>query len=162
MKDFLFRKNLWMMDFITSIIYAFCFSCFLISMTDNPEWDEERVLIYGVLPYVFTFFLALYLRKKIVWLPSWAWLGIFGALIRILFLKLISFHKEIEHQLKYSSSFLNRFSSIITYYFISITVHWIVWAVVGLLCIFTVRLVAYLFRSIYISYDKNKTGFPIK
>jgi hypothetical protein len=162
MKEFILRKNLWMMDFITSIIYAFCFSCFLISMTDNPEWDVKRLLIYGVLPFVFTFFLALCLRKKIVWLPSWAWLGIFGGLIRILFIKLITVHKAIEYELKYSSSFLDGFFDIISYDFMTIILHWIVWSVVGLLCIFTVRLVAYLFRSIYISYNKNKTGFPIK
>lgn len=156
MKEFLFRKNLWTLDFLTSIIYAFCHGYFFISMTDDPEWYEKRVLIYGVLTYAFTFVLALNLRKRFGWIPSWAWLGIFGALIRILFLQLTSFHRELEYQLKYSSSFWEGVYKIISDELIIITLHWIIWAIAGLFCIFTVRIIAYLFQTLYISYNKSR------
>lgn len=162
MKEFLFRKNLWTIDFITSIIYALCHGYFFNLIIDNPEWYEIRILIYGVSAYVFTFFLALYLQKKVVWLPSWAWLGIFGTLIHVLFLKLTTFHREIDYQLKYSSSFLEAVSKIIFYLFSSIMLRWIVWAILVLICIFTVRFFMYLFFANYISYNKYKTGFPKK
>jgi hypothetical protein len=155
MKEFILRKNLWTLDFITSIIYALCHGYFYILLTDNPEWYEKRVLIYGVLTYIFTFVLALCLRKRFVWLPSWAWLGIFGALIRILFLQLLHFPRLLDWHIKYSSSFCNGIYEIISDEFNIITLNWVIWAIAGLLCIFTVRVIAYLFQTIYISYYKS-------
>lgn len=156
MREFILKKNLWTLDFITSIIFAIYFGYRINLIDDSPAYYEQRDLIIGVLAYIITFVLALYLQKKIVWLPSWAWLSMFGALIRILFLTLLDLPQLVEYKLKYSPSFWTGTFDLISDLFIGITFNWISWAIAGLFCIFTVRIITYLFQTIILLFVKMK------
>lgn len=162
MKDFLFRKNLWMLDFTTSIFFALCLDYYFVVTSWGIRKSATSRLIYVAITYVITFILAIFLQKRFTWVPSWAWMGIMGGLIRILVWVPMSLHSTIVYQIRFSESFLKGTWETISYTFILITFNWVTWGIFVLMGIFTIRFIAYLFRSIYISYDKNKTGFPKK
>ena len=127
MKEFLFKKNLWILDLIASISFIFIFGFLLLrdSVTGKPNWAS---ILYGVLSYFLTFILAIILQRKIFWLPSWIWLGIFGALIRIVFLEIICF------PICWSSDILK-----------VVAFNWVFWAIPCLIAIFAVRFLAYVY-----------------
>jgi hypothetical protein len=162
MKEFLFRKNLWMLDFTTSIFFALLLDYYFILTSWSIQKSANSRLIYVAIAYVITFVLAIFLSKRFTWVPSWAWMGIMGALIRILLYVPMSLHKTIPYHIRFSTSFLKGAWEVISYTFILTTFQWITWGIFVLIGIFTVRFIVYLFRSIYISYDKNKIGFPKK
>ena len=160
MREFVLKKNLWTLDFITSIIFAILFGYGINLIADSPAYYEQRDLIIGVLAYIIAFIIAFYLQKKIVWLPSWAWLGIFGAFIRILLLMVLHLPQLVEHRLKYSHSFTKGFLDIISDLLIAIAFNWILWGLVGLMCIFTARIIIFLFQT----FNKriNKSGSNVE
>lgn len=157
MKEFLFRKNLWTLDFITSIIFAIGFGYCINYISDNTEDSEKADLIVGILAYILTFALALGAQKRYGKLPSWAWLGVFGALLRIVILMLLHLPQLVQYELKYSPSFSIAVRDIFHDLFMGITFNWIVWGILCLLCIFTVRIVAYIFRSLYLQFEKYES-----
>lgn len=142
--DFLFKKNLWVLDLITVISFSLFFGYKLLkdSLTGEPKWTQ---ILYGTLAYLFTFILAISLQNKIPWLRSWAWLGIIGALIRIIFLQIMHFPKQWEYYQKFSANNLEAVSKISSDILKAVAFNWLFWAVIGLICIFVVRFLAYIF-----------------
>lgn len=148
MVKFLFQRNLWILDFITSIFFVVCLGYIVNTDSDlgnpNSKTHWEKIL-YEVSAYVITFVLAVILQKNIAWMRSWVWLGIIGALVRILMLEIIDFSF-----VSYSHKFLE------------VTINWIFYAVIGLICIFGVRCLSYIVLAIYNLYYKHNVGFPRK
>ncbi len=135
MINFLFKKNLWTLDLIISIGFSL-FSGYILlrdSLTGEPNWEA---ILYGTLAYIFTFTLAISLQRKISWLRSWIWLGIIGALIRIIFLQLIHFPKLLEYHQRYSPNILGAIKKISSDILIGTTFNWAFWAISGLTFIF--------------------------
>ena len=142
--NFLFQKNLWTLDFITTI----CFATYvgykvntgsLIGINEETRWN--RVFL-EVLAYVFTFFLAFILQRQYPWMRSWFWLAVVGALLRILFITAVDFRGSLHDLI------------------VGVIFNWIFCSVIGLICIFGVRFLAYPFWFFYTSRDKYKSGFP--
>ena len=141
--NFLFKKNLWILDFITTI----CFATYIgyrvntgsiIGPDQRTHWD--RVFI-EVLAYVFTFFLALILQRQYLWMQkmrSWFWLAVVGALLRILFMIAVDFRGPLFDLIP------------------AISFNWIFCSMIGLICIFGVRLLAYPFWAFYTVREKYK------
>jgi hypothetical protein len=139
MKEFIFRKNLWILDFIVSMTFAVGYGYCFYLISDNAEWSKKIDLLFGALAYAVTFVSAFVLRKRYAGIPSWAWLGVFAALLRVLILESIWLPVHLNYP---------RGHFVMVYdLFVGTAVNWIFWAIPCLLCIFSVRTVAYLFRN---------------
>lgn len=131
MMKFIFQKNIWLLDFITTMCFA-TFVAYIVNADSdlgNPNskthWNK---IAFEVSTYIITFVFGFALQKKVTWLPSWFWLAVVGAYMRILLLEIISSHSDSFYKL-----------------FITISINWIFSAVIGLVCIFTMRFFAYFF-----------------
>lgn len=136
--SFLFRKNLWTLDFITTICFA-AYVAYRVNtgslIGEKTHWD--RVFI-EVLAYVVTFFLAFIWQKQYSWMRSWFWLAVIGALLRTLFITAVAFDGSLYELL------------------IAVLVNWIIFSVIGLICIFGARVLAYPFWTLYTNCGKYK------
>lgn len=142
MIDFLFKKDLWILDLIISLIFNVFIGYFLFrdSMTGERDWI---IILYGTTAYFITFVLAFYLQKKSMWIRSWMWLGIVGALARSVLLQAIYFPKLLDYYQRISSNIsIEEISFDILK---TIAFNWIFFAIIGLIFIFTARLLLYLF-----------------
>ena len=143
MKDFLFKKNLWMLDSITSISFSFVFGFLILkdSVTGKPRWAG---ILFGTLTYFLTFILAIILQKKISWLPSWAWLGVFGALFRIVSSIIIYSPRSWNYYQKFSASHVEAIQEFTLDILKGTVFNWLGWAIPCLIAIFAVRFFAYI------------------
>ena len=144
MKDFLFKKNLWVLDLITSMSFSFVFGFLLLrdSLTGKPRWAS---VLFGTLTYFLTFILSISLQRKISWLPSWAWLGVFGALFRIVFSIIIYSSRSWNYYREFSANNLEAIQKFSLDILKGTAFNWFFWAIPCLIAIFAVRFLAYIY-----------------
>jgi uncharacterized YccA/Bax inhibitor family protein len=141
MREFLLKKNLWVLDLFSAVVFALCMSAFVQIRGDSGQKHLDKILyamFFGVLSYSLAFVLALFLRKKLTFIRSWAWLGIVGALVQILIRRwriIPDFWPEYREV------------SATTYILLEVLpwviVNWIFWAIPGCVFIFIMRFIAY-------------------
>lgn len=161
MKDFLFSKNLWVLDLLVCLLMAYVVGYGSTVAMDDPAEHERLFLIRGILAYLFAFVLGLVLQRftGLSWIPSWVWLGIGGALARILFLQIFSFNSLVAYHFDFSSAVYTAILNIGYDVFIITTFNWFVWGMTGLISIFTARFLAYWFLVIIAAKPKSN-NFP--
>lgn len=160
MIKFLFKKDLWILDLLASISFSLVFGYKLLknSLTGEPKWAD---ISYGTAAYIFTFILAVSLQRKITWLRSWSWLGIIGALFRIIFLQILYLPKQLDHFRQFSTNFSETIMKITSDILIVTIFNWIFWAVFGLVFIFSARFLMYVFFN-FLHLQRNNLQRSIK
>jgi len=133
-RDFIFKKDLWILDFVSCICFALAMGAFVQYGADSGQIYSDKILftmLRAGASYLGTFIVAFPLRNRLKSIRSWAWIGIGGALVQII-VRLISS------------------PSLWSYYqtngeVVSVVIaNWILWAILGCFCIFFIRLIAYL------------------
>lgn len=148
MINFLFKKDLWILDLITSLSFSVFFGYLILvdSVTKARNWKD---ILIGTAAYGVTFVLALFLQKKLPSVRSWMWMGIVGALVRIIFLNVIYFSKIWDYNLRFSPSLFEAVTKTLLD-FLQITLfNWIFWAIGGLAVIFAARFLFFVFFKLF-------------
>ena len=148
MRDFLFRKDLWILDTVSVLCVAFCLG-YVASTPSIIKKDSVWISLTGGCTSAFCYFvaliLALNLHKRYAILSSWAWMGIVGGLVTSL---VFWFGKGLPNAVAYNielaPSILSAVTGVVKEFFISVGVGWLVWTIAGCSVIFTVRFVAFL------------------
>lgn len=149
MKQYLFRKDFWITDFLSSIIFALCLSTQWTKLGESFPVPSSRMFFFvylAVCSYVVTFIIALLLRSKIPSFRSWFWLGVVGPFLMTLadMFPLSSRTHTFHHE----HSGIPALIYSLTIDLVSFVVIWMVWAVLGLTVIFGVRLILYFCKKI--------------
>ena len=151
MQEFLFRKDLWSLDFVSSMVFALCMSAFVQHWSDSGQYHFDRILfavLVGESSYLMTFILALPLRKKVTWVRSWAWMGITGALIQIIVRALIAFPDMLNYFQRFYPTFSDAVKDLLSSLVIGLVSNWVLWAILGSTFILSVRFCVYSLRSV--------------
>lgn len=148
-REYLFRKDLWTLDLISSVLFALSMGAFVQYGADSGGIYVDKIffaIFLAFASYVGTFGLALLLRNKIRFVRSWAWMGIGGALVHVIVQTLVylpttwSYHQRffpetaVKDVLDWASS--------------GILLIWPFWAIPGCIFIFTTRLAIYALKLI--------------
>ena len=146
MREFLIHKDFWILDLFSSVIFAICMSAFVQIGGDSGELRLERILFaiaIGVFAYLMTFAVALSLRRKVVFIRSWVWMGILGVLVHIVLRHLAHFSSIwANYQRSSPTVFLAAWNAVMGELPL-ITINWIFWMIFACLFIFLVRFIAY-------------------
>jgi hypothetical protein len=141
LSEFIFKKDLWFLDFCTAITFAACMSAFTQIMADPIEAVRAQVVLAGVVgicSYFAASVLALPLKGVFPFIKNWAWIGIGGAHIQTLVRRYLIYPNfwpdfvEVE-----PSKYI--FTEVVPW----IIANWVLWAFLGCLCIFSIRLIIY-------------------
>jgi hypothetical protein len=147
MTDFLFRKDLWILDLAAVSFFAYQMGAFQQSLSDSLQSHPERVWVAGCISaftYLVGFVLALKLKRRHPSAASWMLIGLSGALLQIL-LRMIGdrLPRIIDDHLRFSDSTLSAIGEIVTISLLGIGFNFVLWAILGCIFILAVRSLAY-------------------
>jgi hypothetical protein len=149
-REFVFEKNLWLIDTISSTFFALCMSALVQYGADSGQKHVKSILfamLVGGSSYLITFLLSLSLRQKLPSVRSWVWMGIIGALVQIIVRALIAFPSMWGHLGSFSPSLYDVIVDLVSIILIGLAFNWLLWAILGCGFIFTVRVFAYFFQD---------------
>lgn len=149
MREFLFEKDMWLLDFLSSVTFALCMTGFVQIGGDSGERHLDRILyamLLGLLSYLATFVLAFSLRKMITSIRSWVWMGIGGAFVEILRRNIATFPSFWDYHRRFSPPEFLSIQNVLSVKLSSLLVNWIFWGLLGCLFILAVRLSVYYSR----------------
>ena len=148
MRDFLFRKDLWILDTVSVLCVAFCLG-YVASTPSLIKDDSVWISLTGGCISAFCYFvaliLALHLRERYTIFSSWVWLGIVGALVpSLVFWFGRGLPNTAAYNIELAPSVLSAVIGIGKEFFVSVGVSWLIWTIAGCSVIFTVRFAAFL------------------
>lgn len=159
---FLFRKNLWTLDLLSAVGVGLLLGYLVMSDSDagnkyaKTDW---AAIFFGVLSYVIVFIPAVNLQKKISWMPSWAWMGIVGVLLQVIFIVLIGSRRTWEWKQQDWSTNSEAVLAFIPELARSVAIGWLAWGLFALTLIFTMRFLAFVVLAIYNLFQKRNARF---
>ncbi len=84
MKDFVLKKDFWLLDLIAAVSFGAFVSYALQFVADSGQFSSGNLTpaaFVGGVSYFLACVIALLLRKRFNSLPSWVWLGIGGSVV---------------------------------------------------------------------------------
>jgi len=134
-RDFIFKRDLWAWDLASSVVFAMGLSALWQRLSDDLSLHVDRILyamLLAALSYLGVFAVGFYLKRKLSFIRSWAWMGTVGAFIQILPMvwNVTRFWDEFRDDL---------WRWIIP----GILMHWALWTVGGCCFILFIRLIPY-------------------
>jgi len=146
MREFLFKRDLWTLDFTTSAIFGLCLGLAVEYFAESGEKHFERLLssaIVGLGSYFLALILGWQLRTRLSFIRSWQWLAIFGAFTHIILRAGLAL-PIIWSYSKGFSKFSDLLEMLVAHLLLGILINWTVWACVGCAVILIVRFVVFL------------------
>ncbi len=146
MYAFLFEKDQWRMDAVSSILFSLCMSAFIQHAADSGQNFPERIawaMLFGLASYSAMFVLALLLKKRLTFIRSWVWMGVGGALAQALGSWITAIPGFLEYHGRFSPPEALSARNLVSEMLPGYVLVWMVWAVLGCICILIVRFIAY-------------------
>jgi len=148
-REFVFKKDLWGLDLAVSLCFALGLGAFTQYGADSGQIYPDRILFAmfcDTASFLGTFVFAFALRSKLKFLRSWAWIGIGGALVRtiVYFAAAPNYWPWFK---RFSPTTYDAIKNMLSDAISAVPTIWIIWAILGCICIFIARLIAYFFLT---------------
>ena len=146
MERFLFKKDMWLLDFGSVMTFALCMSALVQIGADSGERNSRKILYamaFGAASYIAAGVLGLFLGRKLLVIRSWIWLGVVGAIIQVIVRRLRIYPGFWSERGEVTA--INIASDIIPW----LIANWVFWSVPGCLAILTARL-------LFVSWNNRK------
>ncbi|HEV7643949.1 MAG TPA: hypothetical protein VGO50_08425 [Pyrinomonadaceae bacterium] len=152
MRDFLFRKDLWILDTASALVFAFYLGYVTAIPSLLSSFSLWKCITAGSITafcYLITLLLAFNLRQRYTNFSSWAWLGILGGLVQVSILWL---GRELPNTIEWQWNFAPSVMSAIAgmgQSILRVGFRWLIWGAAGSAFILGVRLIVFFPRAIW-------------